>query len=301
MNCRILIRVLPALLLGACTPAPRPADVIPSSGGFTSDRIDVITRGSGPDLILIPGLATHRDAWIGVAEQLDDRYRLHLVQVRGFAGVPAAGNADGPVASPVADEIARYVRELRLERPAVVGHSMGGSIGMMMAARHPGTVGRLMVVDMPAFMGAMFGSPAATSDSVREAADFIRARVLGESLASPTSMIPQMFSGMTASDSMRQVLLRGVRESDRRTVASAFHELIVTDLRDELARVTVPLTALYAIPKTAQVPPEQFEAGMRASFAKAPQARFLRIDDSNHFIQVDQPARFVAEVDAFMR
>ena len=301
MNRRTIIRMVPVLLLAGCTSAARPSAATASASGFTSDRIDVVARGSGPDLILIPGLATHRDAWNGVAEQLDDRYRLHLVQVRGFAGVPAAGNADGPVSAPVADEIARYVRELRLDGPAVVGHSMGGSIGMMMAARHPETVGRLMVVDMPPFMGVMFGSPAATSDSIREAADFIRARVLGESLASSTSMIPQMFAGMTASDSMRKVLLRGVRESNRRTVANAFHELIVTDLRGELPRIAVPLTAMYALPTNPQVSAEQFETGMRASFANAPQTRFLRIDDSNHFIQIDQPARFVAEVDAFMR
>lgn len=301
MNRRRLVFMLPVLLLAGCPSAPRPSDIAPSAGGFTSDRIDVISRGTGPDVILIPGLATHRDAWNGVAEHLDDRYRLHLVQVRGFAGVPAAANADGPVSAPVADEIARYVRELRLDRPAVVGHSMGGSIGMMMAARHPGTVGRLMAVDMPAFMGVMFGSPASTSDSVRPAADFIRAQIQAENLGSPTSMIPRMFSGMTASDSMRQVLLRGVRDSDRRTVANAFHELIVTDLRGELSRVTIPLTAIYAIPKNPEVSAEQFEAGMRASFAKAPQTRFLRIDDSNHFIQIDQAARFIAEVDAFMR
>ena len=43
------------------------------------------------------------------------------------------------------------------------------------------------------------------------------------------------------------------------------------------------------------------DAGIRTSFANAPQTRFLRIDDSNHFIQIDQAARFVAEVDAFMR
>ena len=301
MNRWTLIGMVPMLLLAGCVSAPRTTDISPSAAGFTSDRIDVISRGTGPDIILIPGLATHRDVWNGVAEQLDDRYRLHLVQVRGFAGVPAAANADGLVAGPVADEIARYARELRLDRPAVIGHSMGGSIGMMMAARHPETVGRLMVVDMPPFMGVMFGSPAATSDSVRPAADQIRARVLAEDLGSPTSMIPQMFSGMTASDSMRAVLLRGVRDSDRRTVANAFHELIVTDLRGELPRITVPLTAMYAPPKQGQLSPEQFETGMRASFANAPRTRFVRIADSNHFIQIDQAARFIAEVDAFMR
>ena len=300
MNRRTFAVGLSVLIMAGCARTPS-ADVSASAAGFRSDRIDVVRRGTGPDLILIPGLATHRDVWNGVAAQLDDRYRLHLVQVRGFAGVSPGANASGAVAAPVADEIARYARELRLVRPAVIGHSMGGSIGMMMAARHPETVGRLMVVDMPPFMGVMFGSPGATSDSVRPAADQIRARILAEDPASPTSMLPQMFSGMMASDSMRAVVLRNLRESDKGTVANAFHELIVTDLRPELPRITVPLLAMYALPKGAPVSAEQFETGMRASYANAPHTQFLRIDGSNHFIHLDQPERFISEVDAFMR
>ena len=46
----------------------------------------------------------------------------------------------GPVLIPVAEEIARYIREAQLERPAIVGHSMGGSWAILVAGRHPGLV-----------------------------------------------------------------------------------------------------------------------------------------------------------------
>ena len=42
---------------------------------------------------------------------------------------------------------------------------MGGTIGMMLAARHPHAISKLMVVDMPPFMGAMFGPPGTTAES----------------------------------------------------------------------------------------------------------------------------------------
>src|SRR5688572_20110059 len=124
---------------------------------FVSDRISVVTRGDGPDVILIPGLTGHRDGWAGVAAELDERYRLHLIQVNGFSGTAPGANVDGPVSAPVAEELARYIAEARLDRPAIIGHSMGGTIGMMLAARHPTSVGRLMVVDMMPEMGEMFG------------------------------------------------------------------------------------------------------------------------------------------------
>ena len=39
------------------------------------------------------------------------------------------------VAAPVAEDLARYIAEQHLDKPVVIGHSMGGTIGMMLAAR----------------------------------------------------------------------------------------------------------------------------------------------------------------------
>lgn len=279
------------LLLSACaTTAGRE---------FVSDRISVVAIGSGPDVILIPGLTGHReDAWGGVVETLDDRYRLPLVQVNGFAGVAPGANAEGPVSAPVAEEIARYIRESGLVRPAVIGHSMGGTIGMMLAARHPDVVGRLMVVDMMPFMGELFGAAGATPDGLRRIADQARGRILEDPPG--TGFIAQLFEGMTLDAQMEAALMGLARVSDRRTVANAFHELVVTDMRPELSRITAPVTALYVQPPNVQVPAQQVDTSMARLYANAANARLVRIDDSRHFIQWDQPARFIAEVDTFM-
>jgi pimeloyl-ACP methyl ester carboxylesterase len=288
------------LALEACT-SPGGDDSTPTADSFTSDRLTVTTLGDGPDIILVPGLASHRDVWAGVADSLGRRYRLHLVQVKGFAGLAPEANADGPVSAPVAEEIARYIRQTELDRPAVIGHSMGGSIGMMLAARHPDAVGRLMVVDMHPFLGATFGPPGATAEDTRRAADQFRARILADSAGSPSGMLEQMFPGMTRVDSMRPRLMDGVRGTDRQTAANAFHELIVADLRPELSRIAVPMTVLYVVPADAPMPPDEFDRAVRSSFANVPQARVVKVEDSNHFIQFDQPGRLVSEVDTLMR
>jgi len=285
------LAAIAALTLAACATAARRE--------FASDRISVVARGSGPDVILIPGLTGHgEEVWAGVAETLDDRYRLHLVQVNGFAGVAPGANAEGSVSAPVAEEIARYIREARLARTAVIGHSMGGTIGMMLAVRHPDVVGGLMVVDMMPYMGELFGSAGATPDGLRGIADQARARILQDPPG--TGFIAQLFQGMTLDAQMQEVLMRHARESDRRTVANAFHELIVTDLRPEISRITAPVTVLYVHPPNVPIPPQQFESSMARLYANAPNVQLVKIDDSRHFIHWDQPARFTAEVDAFM-
>ncbi len=300
---RILIGALivSALAVQGCTRETARTDTSDSTRGFASDRITVVTRGTGPDIILIPGLASHRDVWAGVADSLDERYRLHLVQVNGFAGAAPGANADGPVSAPVAQEVARYIRESGLQRPAVIGHSMGGTIGMMLAARDTGSVGRLMVVDMTPYMGVMFGPAAATPEGLGKIADGMRDTILAQPIGSNKSLLEQMFSGMTHDPAMRDTLMRGVRGSHKPTMANAFRELIATDLRPELARITAPVTVLYVHPTNVPLKPAEFDAATRQSWSTLPNVRLVKIADSNHFIQMDQPGRFVAEVHEFMR
>jgi pimeloyl-ACP methyl ester carboxylesterase len=299
-NRPLLVAALMTLAMVSCAPLPDTAAV---AAPFYSDRITVVTRGAGPDIILVPGLASHRDVWAGVADSLDERYRLHLVQVNGFAGLAPGANADGPVSAPVAEEIARYIRETDLEQPAVIGHSMGGTIGMMLAARQPEAVGRLMVVDVHPFMGTIFAPPNATADDVRNAADQFRAQILADTAGSPTGLLEQIVPGMTRVEALRPLLLQGVRDTDRRTAANAFHELIVTDMRPELTHITAPMTVLYVdvVPPGVALTPNEFDRAVRLSFTNAPHARVVKVEDSNHFIQFDQPSFFVAEVDALMR
>jgi len=292
--------VAAAGLLGACATAPIEQIAPVGAGDFASNRINVTVRGDGPDVILIHGMSSHAEVWDTTAAALEGRYRLHIVQMKGFAGFAAEGNAEGPVAAPVAEEISRYIDTTGIVQPAVIGHSMGGAIGMMLAARHPESVGKLLVVDMFPFMGAMFGGPNATPDSVRPIADGIRAQMRMAPQGAISPILEQTINNMVRTTSARPRILGHARDSNVGVTANAFHELIVTDLRPELANIRVPLTAMYVIPPEAPVSPAAYEGFMRASFANAPQTRFVKIDDSYHFIMVDQFDRFMAEVNAFL-
>ena len=159
----------PALLLAspvmAAQPAPAAPEVQPDPGtpapDFTSERIGVTVMGSGPDVVLIPGLGSTPAVWAGTMAALPG-YRYHLIHVAGFAGRPAGANAQGNYLAPVAEEIARYISEAHLGHPAVVGHSMGGSWAIMLAGRHPELVGKAMVVDMLPYLGIMLRSQGMT-------------------------------------------------------------------------------------------------------------------------------------------
>lgn len=285
-----------ALMLSACASAPEAS----AQATFQSERIIVTTRGQGPDVILIHGMASHTDVWDTTVAALEGRYRVHLIQISGFGGFPARGNVDGPVAAPVAEEIARYITEARLQRPAVIGHSMGGTIGMMLTARHPDLVGRLMVVDMFPFLGVMFAGANATPESVAPIADQIRGQMRQAEQGVVSPMTVQTINTMVRTEPARPRIIEQSRLSIVGTVANAYHELVTTDLRPELSNIRAPVTVLYVIPPQMPITQEQYEGFMRASYTNLPQARLVRIDNAYHFIMIDQFDAFMGEVNTFL-
>lgn len=159
----VIVGMVVASTVAAEQARSEPTPAVQAAPAFASDRLSVEVVGRGPDVILIPGYASSREVWRAEAERLKATHRLHLVQLAGFAGEPWT-QGDGPLLEPAVAELARYIREAGLERPAVIGHSMGGLIGLKLAQAHPDLVGRLLSVDSLPFYSAMFG-PQATAES----------------------------------------------------------------------------------------------------------------------------------------
>jgi pimeloyl-ACP methyl ester carboxylesterase len=290
---RIMARLmLPLLVLiggGAVGAAP-----------FHSDRISVETRGSGPDVVLIPGLSSSPKVWQGAVAAVPG-YRYHLVRVAGFDGAPAGANGSGPVVAPVAEEIARYVREAHLNRPALVGHSLGGTWAMMVAARHPELASRVMVVDMMPYLGIMFAPPGAGPDAVKGVAEQIRTGIATSQGEARRKQTEQTIAGMVKTESLRAGAVAQSLASDPAVSGQAMYDLITTDVRPELKAIKVPLTVLWVVPAGAPVTEAQLDQFYRMSYANAPQAVLKHIPDSYHFIMLDQPAVFAAELKAFLK
>jgi pimeloyl-ACP methyl ester carboxylesterase len=294
----IAAAMLPLAACAAAT-APAPASAPAPRAAFASERIGVDVRGQGPDVVLIPGLSSSPEVWDSTIAALPG-YRYHIVHVAGFAGRAPGANASGPVVAPVAEEIARYIAEAGLERPAIVGHSLGGTWAMMVAARHPERVGRVMVVDMFPFLGAMFGGPNATADSLRPAADQVRAMIAGGSAEQRRTRTEQTIAGMVRTEAMRPRAIAHSLASDAAVSAQAMHDLILTDLRPELAAVRVPMTILWVRPQGAPVSEAQMGEFYRLSYASVPQARLVQVPESYHFIMWDAPELFQRELRAFL-
>jgi pimeloyl-ACP methyl ester carboxylesterase len=288
--------ILKGLIFSAALCGATPAG---AQAGFRSTRITVSTRGRGPDLILIPGLASTADVWRGVAGRLAGRRRLHLISVRGFGDLAPGANASGAVIAAVAGEVRRYISEQRLESPAVIGHSMGGQIGLHLAADAGTRVGRVMTVDSAPFFPALI-SPQATAGDIEPIAQLAYQAIhfLGdEALRTRGRSMGLELGG--AADAVLGAM--GWQGGDRRVLAQSLYEVMTLDLRRRLPDITAPVTVVYGWSADEASPRARIDSLFRGAYARLrTPAVFERIEGAEHMVMVDQPNRFLAAVDRFL-
>lgn len=267
-----------------------------------SDRIAVTTTGKGRDVILIPGLASSAHVWDATVAHLAPHYRVHVVQVSGFAGTPAGANASGPVIDPTVEAIHAYIVAHKLKAPAVVGHSLGGLMAMKLALAHPADVGKVMIVDSLPFFGLVVMGPQATVAAVEPMAARFRDRIAAGRQEDYAAAEPKQMAGLIKSHNPQaDAAIAAASASDHGVVARAIYEDFTTDLRPDIARITAPVTMLYPFDPSTGATQAMFDSLYQGAFAPIKQARLKRIDGSYHFIMIDQPAAFEEQIDDFLK
>ena len=110
-------------------------------------------EGVGDPLVLVHGAGTNSAIWHRVTPRLAGDRWVVAPDLPGYGGSPPAG--PGFALEEVTDRLAAGLEEAELPAPDdLVGHSMGGAIAILLAARHPARVRRLVLV-APAGLAAL--------------------------------------------------------------------------------------------------------------------------------------------------
>jgi pimeloyl-ACP methyl ester carboxylesterase len=262
-------------------------------------RFTVTVEGKGPDVVLLPGLASSRAVYDDEAKLLTPHYTLHRVQINGFAGSPAGPNAEGPLLMPIVEELHGYIAANKLH-PAVIGHSLGGLLTLMLAAKYPGDIDKMMIVDALPFYGLVFNKDA-TVEMLKPQVD----AMAGQMLAMPDDQFaaiqPMVVKTMVNSPEGQKAVAKSSIASDRTVYVHAMQEDMATDVRPSLASIKTPAVLIYPFDGTVVKDPAPITAVYTSAYATMPQIRFVKVDNSRHFIMYDQPAVFDAQVQAFLK
>jgi pimeloyl-ACP methyl ester carboxylesterase len=292
--------------VGAKAAAPAPTKGACSADLTQGKAVTILNEGQGPDVILIPGLSTPRAVWEPTAARLKANHRLHIIQIRGF-GDEAGANASGAVLPIVVEDVRGFIEDCIVGQdrpaPAIIGHSMGGLTGLMVAAEAPDRVGKLMIVDALPFIGTLFG--AATVDAIRPQADGMAAMLRAQyGQPKPEGPVTDpgpagMVGGMSNTPAGRIAIAGWMRTADPRVTAQVLHDVMTTDMRAALPKVLTPVSLLYAQGDSA-MPAERAKAVFESQYAGTPKFSAQMVPGSRHFIMLDQPEAFAKAVDEFL-
>jgi pimeloyl-ACP methyl ester carboxylesterase len=129
--------------------AHRVGQALPPQGRFVNigaDRIHYVERGSGPPIVFIHGLSGQMRNFAYL--QMDDLARSHRVIFidRPGSGHSTRGASSSATISAQARTIAMFIESLGLDKPLLVGHSLGGAIALAVGLNHPQCVSRLALI-----------------------------------------------------------------------------------------------------------------------------------------------------------
>jgi 3-oxoadipate enol-lactonase/4-carboxymuconolactone decarboxylase len=241
-------------------------------------------RSDGPvdavPLVLLNSVGATTAMWTPVLAPLVEQFRVIRIDTRGHGGSPPSPPRTPGAIAGLADDVITTLDEIGVGRTALAGLSLGGMVGMWVAAHRPERVSRLAVLCTAAFLPR----PEAYVEravSVRAAgmapiADATVARWVTPDLADRDPALIDRLRAMLVS-------------VDAESYAQCCEAIAALDLRADLSRIAAPTLVIGAANDPAMPPPYQQEVA-----AGIPGARLEIVDNAAHLATVEQPARIAA-------
>lgn len=247
---------------------------------------EVKVTGKGNPVLFLPGFACTGELWENTVQQLSNQYECHVFTFAGFGKVPSI---DTPWLPVIKEQILSYVRDKKLKNVIVVGHSLGGTLGLWLASSStlfkkiiavdalPST-GALMVPNFnPATM--VYNNPYSNQMLKMDSIAFL-------------NMAKQMAGGMMLKQEYIPQVVNWMVQSDRKTYVYGYIDLLKLDLREEVAKIKIPVVVLAATHPSKVMIQKTYDT----QYAKLPNKYFEYADQSAHFIMYDQPEWFIRQL-----
>jgi N-formylmaleamate deformylase len=299
MNSLLRLLLPLALLLTACATTPTANAPSAAKAPPRADRMfSVKVTGKGKPMILIPGLTCDGAVWDGTVEHFRDRYECHVITIAGFAGQPPIERR--PMMESVVADLAEYIRDEGLDRPVIVGHSIGGFTSMLLASTEPSLVGHVISVDGMPFYSALTNAKA-TEESARPMAEVMRAMMTSMPPAQAAAQSKSTAASMVLNQEFVPVIAAWGAASDQASVAQAMYELMTTDLRMRIANIGKPTLLLVGSNFVAGTNYyDKYRENCEAQMSHAPYHKVVMMDKARHFIMYDDPDGMYAQMEEFL-
>jgi N-formylmaleamate deformylase len=238
----------------------------------------------GGPLVIVPGITTPAAMLEFISTDLARDHRVVTLDIRGRGSSDKP--ADGFTLDDYADDVAAVVQALGLQRPALVGHSMGARIAAATAVRYPDLAGPLVLADPPLTGPGRGEYPMSLEAFMNQLA----AAKTGAGVESLRGYFPTLTEEQLA---VRAQWLPTCDETAVRETWLNFHR---EDFHQLLAQLTPPVLFMYGAQS-----PVVTESSLAEVRETAPAGvEFVAISGAGHMIPWDNTPDFLAETRRFL-
>ncbi len=241
-------------------------------------------RGSGQPLLLHHGYTASRVNWLPVAERLEGRYQIVLMECRGTG--ESEHTAGGYSLEQYAADVVGMLDHLGLERVTFAGHSMGGGIGYLLGLDHAHRLDRLVLMAPIPAAGIAGLDPAARQKRLQLRRDRDRDALLAEYRAA--RFRPDVETDDWLESRVDHVL--GVSDGHYEASAESMRDLDVGQRLPDLGTPTLMLAGAVD---------ELLRANLQ-DFLALPNATLEVLSRAGHEVAVHEPDAVARAIDAFM-
>ena len=241
-------------------------------------------------LIFIPGFSCSGEVWNETISVFENNYTCYILTMAGFAGVPPQSD---PTFQSWEKGIANFIEQFKIEKPVIIGHSMGGGLAMALAADYPQLISKIVVVDALPCLAALMDISFKSKDTNDCSAIIsqITSATNDEFYQMQKKSVPQML----ADTSKQTLVVDWSVKSDRKTLAEMYCDFSNTDLREKTALIECPALILlesYFV---------NFKPAINEQFKNLKTANIQYATKGLHFIMYDDTEWYNEQLISFIK
>ncbi|WP_126652378.1 alpha/beta fold hydrolase [Chryseobacterium aureum] len=205
-------------------------------GQETTYPFEVKKTGKGnQSLLFIPGFASSGEVWNETVAKFEKNFTCYTLTMAGFAGTKPQADASFKEWEKA---IAAYIKNNKIEKPIIIGHSMGGGLALAIAADYPELTGKIVIVDALPCLAAL-ADPNFKSKENNDCSSTI-AQLTAMNDDQFRKMQSQAMPRLLADASMQETVINWSMTSDRTTFAKMYCDFSNTDLREKIKNIQCP-------------------------------------------------------------
>lgn len=252
---------------------------------------EVLKTGKGKQsIIFIPGFASSGDVWNETKAVFEKDFTCYTLTMAGFAGVKSQPN---PSFENWKNEIANYIKNNKIEKPIVIGHSMGGGLALAIAADYPDLIGKIVVVDALPCLAAL-SDPSFKSKENNDCTPMVT-QMTAMNEKQFYDMQKQTMPRLLADISKLEMVVDWSVKSDRVTFAQMYCDFFNIDLRAKIAAIKCPSLILlesYFI---------NLKPAIEEQYKNLRTANFQYANKGMHFIMYDDREWYLEQLGNFLK